>query len=282
MKRTILGPSDFLSRGDIAGLLEYRRGLHGDTTMTAPEGAVTVPVPAPAPVAPRQFSQDEVNALLAKAAQEARDSLTPDIAEARRLAEEASAAQKAFQTGLDEQKAAREAAEAEVARLAEEKRLAELDLGGKIEEMQKNSTAQISALQAQFETQAATLQKERQFSELSEYRTQALNENRDKIMPHLVPFVSGNTREEIDASVSAYVQASDGILAEITQARTAQIQGAPGVGVTAPSTGPMDTNSGYQTFSPQDISQMSMSEYAKHRQGLLGAASQTSDRGLLG
>ena len=181
------------------------------------------------------------------------------------------------------EKEAREAAEAAAA-AAEEKRLAELSFGQKLEEFQAQTQTQVQTLQRQLAERDAVLEKEHAFNELMTYRNEVLNsETGQSILPELRDLVAGNTREEIDASVSAMAQRSMSILEQVAQATGAARQTARGVGVTAPPVGPMDNNSDHQSVSADDIRNMDMAQYAQLRGRLLGAAaSQQRDRGMFG
>jgi hypothetical protein len=52
--------------------------------------------------------------------------------------------------------------------------------------------------------------------------------------------------------------------------------------VTAPPTGPMDTNLEQNQLTAEQISAMSVTEYAKHRSKLLGKAANDRNKGIFG
>jgi hypothetical protein len=52
--------------------------------------------------------------------------------------------------------------------------------------------------------------------------------------------------------------------------------------VTSPAAGPLDTDSGHKTFTAEDISTMSVADYAKNRSALLGQAASQRNRGMFG
>jgi hypothetical protein len=52
--------------------------------------------------------------------------------------------------------------------------------------------------------------------------------------------------------------------------------------VTAPPTGPLDTNSDQQQFTADQIAAMSVTEYAKYRGKLLGQAATDRGKGIFG
>jgi hypothetical protein len=278
-----------LERGDITGLLELHRGLAGDATMTAPEQppaapAPTIQVPAappPPPAAPevQRFTIEDIE----RARQQEKDKLYERLeqeANARKKLEEQMAA---FNTDLQSRQQAEEEARKAAEKAAEEKRLAELSFGEKLQETEQRFGTQLTELQQQLAARDAILERERQFNELMSYRAQLLQQHSDDILPELHDLVAGNTREELDAAVSAMVTRSASILQQVAAATQTARQGARGVGVTAPPVGPMDNNSGYETVSAADIAAMDMQTYAQNRGRLLGAASQQQrDRGMFG
>lgn len=288
MKKTTLSQR-YLERGDIAGLLEQRRRRHGATTMTAPNpsdmpasNTITIPVPPPAAPATRTFTQADIDEAMERTRTQEKDKLYPQIEELKRQQNEALARITAFDTDLASRQKMVDDETAKAAKAAEEARTAELSFSEKLEEARSEFSGQFATLQATIEAQQATIAKEREFGELSSYRADLL-QNDAEILPHLRGFVSGNTREEIDASVSQYREASNAILQEIANSQQQQRVAAPGVGITAPPAGPLDNNSGYEQFTAEGISAMTMSEYAAKRDRLLGAASQSpQNRGLLG
>ena len=52
--------------------------------------------------------------------------------------------------------------------------------------------------------------------------------------------------------------------------------------VTAPASGPMETNSAQQQFTAEQLAAMSVTEYAKHREKLLGKAASDRNKGIFG
>ena len=125
------------------------------------------------------------------------------------------------------------------------------------------------------------LEREREYSALTEYRSQRVRDLSDDIIPELQDLVVGNTPDEIEASLAGLVERSTKIIESATSAAQAARRDMRGTGVTAPSVGPMETQSAQQQFSQADLADMPMSEYVKHRASLLNLASQNK-RGLLG
>ena len=130
----------------------------------------------------------------------------------------------------------------------------------------QNRFAQI---EAERQAQAALLDKERQLREVETYRQRRLHESQDEIIPELIDLVSGNTPEEIEASVEILRQRSAAIIESIQQAT--QPSRVKGVSVTAPSVGPMETQTEYQTLNADDIRNMTMDQYVKMRDRLLSS-----------
>jgi DNA repair exonuclease SbcCD ATPase subunit len=218
----------------------------------------------------RTFTVDDIE----KARREEKDKLYPKLqeleAEVERIRKE-----------REEREAA---AKAEVERLAaetkakEEEELSVRDLLQRKEEEWKNQFAQ---LQQQNEQERALFERERQFQALTDYKNKRLGEEAEHIMPELTDLVAGNSPEEIEASISLAVDKTARILEQI-QANTQQFrQTQRGVSVTQPPVGPMDAESTFQTLTADDIQNMSMDDYAKYRDKLMGGMqNRIKERGL--
>lgn len=293
-----------LVNGDVDQLLAWHKQQFGDTVMTAdpaaaappappapPADTIRVPAAPPAPPAPAPtstFTAEDIE----RARQQEKEKLYPELQKLREQQEQQQQLLATFQAEREEREAAALAAQQAAEAAAEEKRLAELSYAEKLQEFQKQQEEKFQSLEQQLAARDAIIEKERQFTELMQYRSQALS-NEDpngpgggqgpNILPELRDLVTGNTREEIDASVSALAQRSASILQQVASATQAARQGARGVGVTAPPVGPMDNNSGYETVTRDDIANMDMATYAQNRGRLLGAAAQQHrDRGMFG
>lgn len=254
-------------------------------TAPAPD-AIVVPVATPQPQPPvtTTLTEEEVNRRIEAARQQEKDKLYERLeaeAAARKKLEEQ---MQAFNTDLTARQQAEEEARKAAEAAAEEKRLAELSFGEKLTETEQRFSSQVQTLQQQLAERDAILEKERQFNELVQYVNQQMQtEVGQSIIPELRDMVVGNTREEIDASISALAQRSATILQQVASVAQDARQGARGVGVTAPPVGPLDNNSGYETVTADDVRNMDMATYAQNRGRLLGAASQQQrDRGMFG
>lgn len=166
---------------------------------------------------------------------------------------------------------------AEAARKAAEEELSVREL---LEQRTKEWQAQLAAEKAAREQSDALLAQERAYQDLMQYRSERVEAVRDQIIPTLLDLVSGNTADEIEASIADLTTRSNAILADAAQASQQARQNMAGSRVTSPAAGPLDTYTGQQT-AQLDVASMTMDEYAKHRHQLLGGNS-TRGRGLFG
>lgn len=117
---------------------------------------------------------------------------------------------------------------------------------------------------------AATLDLERQYQELSQYRQQRLEAERDNIMPELIDMIAGDSKDEIEQSISRLKDKTAQIVESVTSVSQQTRKEMVGTRITAPASGPLDNESDPRAFSPDDISKMSLADYAKNRAKLLG------------
>jgi len=216
---------------------------------------------------------------LAKVRSQEKDKLYPEI---ERLKEELAIIKKEREekAALKAEKAAQEAAEQEA------KQRTKLE-----EELDAKEFAKLTAeeLKEQLERERhererafALLERERQFAELQAFRTQAIEQNRDNIIPQLLDYVQGNTPEEISASIESLVERSNSILESAQSAIQQQRREMPGVRATLPGNGPLENNSESRQFTAADIAAMPMNEYAKIRGSILSSRAQGKTTGILG
>jgi hypothetical protein len=143
----------------------------------------------------------------------------------------------------------------------------------RINTVEQEWQARLEAIESQRQAQEALLDKERQLQALDHYRSQRLQSEQEAIIPELIDLVTGNSEEEIEQSISILRERSSAIIESIQQATAAsqgRLRGAP---VTAPPTGPMETQTEYQQLNADDIRNMSMEQYSKMRDRLLNARS---------
>lgn len=159
----------------------------------------------------------------------------------------------------------------------------ELEVRDLLAKKEKEWQEQLQHERQERETAFALLERERTYTELQTYRAQKLEAERDNIMPELVDLISGNTMEEVDASIESLKERSTRILESAQSAMQNARREMTGTRATLPpGAGPLDTNSEQKNLTAQDIASMSMDEYAKYRGRLLSPSAQGKTKGLFG
>jgi hypothetical protein len=182
----------------------------------------------------------------------------------------------------NEERLRAESEEAEQARLAQEKEAEEeMSLRDLLAKKEQEMQAQIEQERLAREQAFALLEKEREFSALKDYRDARLAEHGADIIPELLDMVTGNTPDEINASIAGLVDRSSRILEGAQQAIQSQRQQMQGTRATAPLT-ELEINSAHQELSVEDIANMPMNEWAKRRGSLLGQSGSGTGRGMFG
>lgn len=194
------------------------------------------------------------------------------------LKEELAVLKKEREERLAEAEKLRAEQEAEARKKAE----AEMDVRQLLETKEKEWAEKLEAERLEREKAFTLLERERQFAELSEYRSARLNEERDNIIPELLDLITGNNKEEIEQSIAGLKERSSRILDSAQQAMQSARREMTGSRVTAPPSGPLDTNSDQQQFTAEQIAAMSVTEYAKYRGKLLGTAASERGKGIFG
>ena len=224
---------------------------------------------------PKFYTEDD----LVKVRSQEKDKLYPEI---ERLKEEVNSLKKE-----KEEKAARKAAK-EAEKLAEQeakekqKQFEELEAKDLIKLTAEELREQLERERVERERAFALLERERQFADLNSYRQQVIEQERENIIPQLIGYIQGNTREEIQASVEALKEQSASIMQDALGAAQNARKEMAGTRATLPASGPLDTNLESRQFTAQDIASMSVNEYAKVRDRLLGDTARGRSRGLLG
>ena len=176
--------------------------------------------------------------------------------------------------------AAARAAEAEAE--AKKKAESEMDVRQLLESKEQEWAQKLEAERLERERAFTLLERERQYVELNEYRTRRLEDERDNIMPELVDLISGSTPEEIEQSITGLRERSSRILESAQSAMQNARKEMTGSRVTAPPSGPMDTNMEQNSFTAEQIAAMSVTEYAKYRGKLLGKSASDRGKGIFG
>jgi DNA repair exonuclease SbcCD ATPase subunit len=216
---------------------------------------------------------------LAKVRSQEKDKLYPQI---DKLKEEVENLKKEKQ-----EEAARKAAD-EAAKMAAEsaKQQAqledELDAKSLIKVKEQEWSEQLERERTERERAFALLERERDFANLQSYKQTKLEQERDNIMPELLDLVSGNTAEEVDASIESLKERSARILESAQSAMQNARKEMTGTRATLPPAGPLETNTEQRNFTAQDIASMSMNEYAKYRDKLMSDTARGKSKGLFG
>ena len=182
----------------------------------------------------------------------------------------------------EERVAQMEAEKAAAEEEARKKTESEMDVRQLLEVKEKEWAQKLEAERGERERAFTLLERERQYAELTEYRTRRLEDERDNIMPELVDLISGNTPEEIEQSITGLRERSSRILESAQSAMQNARKEMTGSRVTAPPSGPMDTNMEQNSFTAEQIAAMSVTEYAKYRGKLLGKSASDRGKGIFG
>lgn len=175
---------------------------------------------------------------------------------------------------------AEQAAQEEAARKAAAED--DLDVRSLLKTKEQEWQEQLERERQERERAFALLEREKQFADLQNYRAQRLDQERESIIPELIDLVTGNTQEEVEASINGLKERSARILESAQSAMQSARKEMTGTRVTAPSAGPLETNSENRQFTAEDISSMSLNDYAKYRDKLLSPTARGKSRGLFG
>jgi hypothetical protein len=181
-----------------------------------------------------------------------------------------------------ERKAQRVAREAEVAKKKKEEDEQQLELRELLSKKEQEFQAQIEEERAEREKAFALLDREREFQELQSYRQQRLEQERENIIPELIDLIQGNSKDEIEQSINGLKDKSAKIFDSVATASQQTRKEMVGSRITAPASGPLDNDSEQRSYSPDDLRNMSITDYAKNRAKLLGNASNNRGQGLFG
>lgn len=252
--------------------LEIADAIEPGSTDAFNEAAAEVSTPA------AKYTADDI----AKARAQEKAKLYPTL---EKTQEELAAVKKILeeQQAKEAERAAKRAEQA--AQRAEEKRKLEEDEMSFKELLKTKEDEWSSKLEAERierEKAFALLEREREFQELSAYRQQRLEQERDSIIPELIDLISGNSKDEIENSIAGLKERSAKIFDSVAQASQQTRKEMVGARVTMPASGPLDNDSEQRMYSPNDISNMSMADYAKNRAKLLGSQGNNRGQGLFG
>lgn len=290
-----LATMDLRAPGAIDNLIAFHRTTFGEMKMedpaapAAPVDSITVTVPPTPPAQPQGFDEEAflkspaVAALLASVRKEEKDKLYPTIENLKTQVSDLTATRQAEIDAAAEQ--ARKDAEEAARKQFEESTAKDLVAQTRAEFEQK-----IAALQAERDEERVLREKESQFNALREHTQTVVKAALDagEIAPELAHLVTGNTADEVAASLATIKATTESLVSNMQQV----LQAAPavpappaprGVSPTGLPTGngPLDQIGGQRTLTAQDIRDMPMHEYAKLR-GQFGTARESANRGLFG
>jgi hypothetical protein len=183
-----------------------------------------------------------------------------------------------------EEELARKAAfDAEQAEVIKRKQEDELEVRDLLKVKEQEWSEQLERERQERERAFALLEREKAFTEVTNYRNSRLQQESDAIIPELVDMITGDSPEEIEASIQGLKDRSSRILESVQQATQAARRDMTGTRVTTPpNAGPLDIETGTKQFTAEDISAMSLNDYAKFRSALLSPQAQGQSKGMLG
>ena len=201
---------------------------------------------------------------LTKARQQEKDKLYPEMQKLREQVQALTATQQAEE---EARRKAQEELDAEAKRREEE----DMDVRTLLARKEVEWQERLENERLERERAIALLEQERNYAANQQYRNARIEQERENILPELIDLVSGNTPEEIEASINGLRERSMRIL-ESTRDATSQVRrDSVGARVTSPpASDPLDNYSGQKSFTPEQIRAMSVEEYAQYRQALIG------------
>ncbi|TKK84706.1 hypothetical protein FDA94_29265 [Herbidospora galbida] len=262
--------------------------IGGGSSDDAPQwtdSSSTTPPAAPPANGPFYTAED-----LEKARREEKDKLYNRM---NQLATKVNSQDEILKTWQAEREAAAQAEE-EARKAAEEQvnqqRREEMSAKELLEETTRQWQARLDAIEAERAQERAAREnerlleaKEREFLELQNFTRQRVTEESENILPELLDLITGNTRDEIEASIVAMKARSAKILDQVSAASAelgAMSRGASLTGYGA--TGPLEQQSGTKTYTADEIRSMPMNEYAANRHRLHGASASGNGYGMFG
>lgn len=245
-------------------------GADQNVTPQAPEAPAAPVAPPVAP--PAGMTQDDFTKLLnaerERVRQEEKDKLYPQLNTLKTELD-------SLRSAAEERQRAEEEARQRAA--AEQKAKDEEELSAKelLQREREEWNAKFTAMQEDQARRDALFEKERQRQELANYTAQKVAEASDEIMPELIPYITGETPEQVDQSIATAKANSASILENARKALLQQRAAIPGVSPTAGNVGPLEQQDSTRQLSPEEIMAMPVTspEYERLRQqyGLAGA-----------
>ena len=268
--------------------IKMSEGLETAVAEAFATDSATVPVVTlsgvDAPTATTAVSEDVKNKFyteedLAKVRSQEKEKLYPQI---ENLKEELNSLKKEREEESTRKAALVAANEAAEAAKAKEQAESELEVRELLKVKEAEWQEQLERERHERERAFALLEQERTFTDLQNYRSQRLEQERETIMPELVDLLAGNTREEIEASIEGLKERSNRILESAQQAMQTARRDMTGTRATLPPAGPLENNSSQRNFTAAEIAAMSVQEYAQYRDKLMSPTARGVSQGMLG
>jgi chromosome segregation ATPase len=215
---------------------------------------------------------------LAKVRSQEKEKLYPQI---EKLKEEVDVLKRSREEEAARIAAAESERKAQIASEQKQKDESELEVRDLLAKKEQEWSTKLETERQEREKAFALLEREREFQELSTYRQQRLEQERENIIPELVDLISGNSRDEIEQSIAGLKERSAKIFDSVAQVAQQSRKEMVGTRITSPASGPLDNDSDSRTYSADDLSKMSMADYAKNRSKLL-SNSNNRGQGLFG
>lgn len=217
---------------------------------------------------------------LAKVRSQEKDKLYPQI---NSLKEELDAIKRERDAEVAAKVAEKEAQEKAFSEEAKRKQEEELELRDLLKVKENEWSEQLERERQERERAFALLERERTFAEVQNYRNQRVAQESENIIPELVELISGDSPEEIEASIAGLKAKSSSILDNVQQATQAARRDMAGTRITTPpNAGPLDIETGNRQFTADEIANLSLNDYAKFRSQLLSPNAQGKSKGLFG
>lgn len=227
------------------------------------------PVPTPDPPAPTRSRRTPSREATWDDVEKAREEEKNKLYERLKKAEDAETRLQSLEAerAVAEKERKKQEAAAEKAKLDAERE--RMDAAQLIESYRQEQEAMVAALKEEVEKERLLREREREFSELLNYKSTRMAEEGEFIHPRLRDFVRGSSPQEIDASIEDLKARSADLLAEV-QATLQGVRAAqPGVSPTgAPATGPVGMGGEPREVTLDDLRNMSAEDYAANRQAL--------------
>lgn len=241
----------------------------------APVAVVHEPA-ATTPVAPENASRDAIE----NARRQEREKLYGRIDNADKRLEAMNAELETLRAEREARLAAEAEAQAAREKAEQERQLAETSAKDLVIQQNEAWEKRFADLQAEREAERAALAKEAEFNSLRAYTQEQVRLNANDIAPQLLDLVTGNTPEEVNASIEMMKTKTAAILTEVQEAQTQIRSQMRGVSATSIPGAAIDNGTGTRTLTVKDIQNMSMPEFAKLRSQLGVTGSNTNNRGL--